>query len=132
MKEFPFVPDQKVIATNGDPVADDITISQYTFLIGRLVAEPFIEGKTGMEGLLLVVATRHELENQKDMAAERGYWLLEDERAEAMLRAVTKGGYNMAFALTVLPFAEAVKSMKKYRPKPVAPPVEEKAEAEAS
>ncbi len=106
MKQFPFVEDQLTIVTNDERV-DSSTIpkghkiSHYQFLVGRLTTDQVIEGKPGMEGLCLVTPTRIELDNQRE---------------EAILRAVERGPYNMAFALTLTVFAEATKKMSAYKP----------------
>ncbi len=120
MKQFPFVEDQLTVVTNDEhgvgAVPKGHKISHYQFLLGRLTTDQFIDGKPGMEGLCLVTTTRIELENQREEAESRGFWLLEDDRADAMLRAVERGPYNMAFAITLTIFAEATKNMSAYKP----------------
>ncbi len=118
MKKIPYLASLELISIEGEPFkAPDGSIrqlSQLDFFLGRLSDPAFSENKEGLDAVSFVVVTRLELENQKQMAEERGFWLLEDDRASSLQRASLhpRTPYNMTFARTILPLAQSVETLE--------------------
>lgn len=112
MKQFPFVAAIPASLFDGTPLVENGAqkmITHLYFLLSRVKDGAFVGSKQGLDALTFAVTAKLELEAQAKMAEERGFWLLEDDRAEALVRATRepKEPYNQAIAHCLLPFAVA-------------------------
>lgn len=108
MKQFPFVKSVQMVLADGAKVeAPDM--SHLDFLLSRTTDTSFVEGKVGLEALAVVMLCQSELKDQATEAEERGYWLVEDDRAERLKRATLRPieAYNLKIAHLIHPFASA-------------------------
>lgn len=117
MKKIPYVPPVTVVGLDGVPPPKVEPLwYQFDFFCGRMSDASFVGTRPGMEALFFVLGTHKELSKQKDIAPTRGFWLLEDERAEAMKRATETPvtPYPLFLALAFEPLCNAVKAMEPY------------------
>lgn len=101
------------IAQKQIPDTKPVKFEQYKFLLERLSDQKFYAPREGFDAALFVAEARQEIEAQKDLAKERGYWEFEDERAKALLEAAMKptGGYNPSIQHSLMPLLLAIKNM---------------------
>lgn len=136
MKRIAFVEDVAVTTIYGEPVGGygdrgmavaitpdvvkqypdikQVTIAQYKFLLERYSDAKFYAPREGFDAALFVAEARQEIEAQKDIAKERGYWEVEDERAKGLLESTMKptGGYNPSIHHCLMPHLLAIKNMQ--------------------
>jgi len=127
MKKFPYIGSVALVSIDGvrklDAKGEQETWTQLYFLLGRLADPAFAEGKEGLEAVSFAVVARLELTQQEDFAKQRGIWLLEDDRADALERAVLKPKqpYNLQLAVPIEQLAAPLKQLTPYKPEAEAP-----------
>lgn len=121
MKRIPYIADVDWVGLDGTILKngnEPVTKSQYSFFVERLNDQQFTKHKDpGIDALTFAVTTKIDLENQRDTAKERGYWLLEDDKADSLKRAclTPSEAYNNYVAIPVLKFLATVKEMTDHK-----------------
>jgi hypothetical protein len=119
MKKIPYIKPVAVVGLEGAlPPKPEADWEQFDFFCGRISDPACVGTREGTEALYFALGIRKELAEQRELAPKRGYWLLEDERADALKRATEtpKVPYQIYLALTLEPFCEAVKAMETFKP----------------
>ena len=122
MQRIQYIPDVEWCGLDGtvlkDASGNPVKKSQLSFFVERLNDLVFTKHRqAGIDALTYAVTTKLELDNQKEMAAERGYWLLEDDRAEALKRAALTPSepYNNFVAIPLITLLQTLKDMKQHQ-----------------
>ena len=102
--------DQSVKNDRGEPVV----LEFLEFALGRIGEAAFTEGLTGIDAAIMALETKQELQAQRSAAAQRGYWLLEDERGRRLQKAVAAARLNPMFLHCLVPHLRAVRDAKPF------------------
>lgn len=132
MKRMNYEPTIQMTTILGDPVppnffADGSLVTpsfpQLRFLLERLTDPKYPGQRQGIEAVEYVLAARAELRDQAKAANERGYWLMEDDRADSLKAVIMQptGGYHPAIAHNLHPFLVAARDMKDVKEQKEAP-----------
>jgi hypothetical protein len=116
MKQISYI--TKVMATDikGNPIPDGTgkqgEFDQLNFMLELTLHSPFFGKRQGIEAIEFQVRTRDELRSQESAAQERGYWLVEDARADGLKAANAGANHPTAIMHNWYAFSVAIRDMK--------------------
>lgn len=123
MKFIPFVPDFRLKALSGEPCIDSeegkpIIKTHRDFLLDR-VADPVFAARLDTSAMLkTLIKARDEICDQAEEAKTRGYWAIEDDRADRLKDSTLKGSVSFMPSFpgngllhNFMPFVEAAEAM---------------------
>lgn len=119
MKKIPYLsPVAKVEldgTNSGEPPWD-----QYFYFLDRMKDATYTEGMSAGEAVVFIVKAQAELEEQRGTVAFRGFWVLEDARAAALLRSCQRPvqPFNARFARPLFILNCAVEQMSEFKLEP--------------
>lgn len=124
MKQIPFVPDIELTDIYGEPmrgqvrngdIIETVPIIQthVRFMLERTGDPAFAGNRAGCDAIDFSTLARAEIRDQVVAAKDRGYWLLEDDRAEAQKRATLtpQNDYRADMRHNLKPFTDAIKAI---------------------